>query len=304
MGRFLSLNDGSEFTAMPMVSAAQTQQTLRRPAVVSGVGYWSGRASRVELRPAAAGAGVVFVRDDLPVPVRIPASVECRVDAVARTNLAVSGVAVHMVEHVLSALAGLAVTSCEIHVTAEELPGLDGSAQAYVDAIDAVGVEGLAAPVVPIVVDRVVRLGDDASWIEIGPPRFGGLTVDYELDYGHAAIGRQHLSLDVTAESYREHLAAARTFLALEEAERLQAVGLGLSVGHRDLLVFGPDGPIENTLRWADECVRHKMLDLVGDLSLAGRPLHATVRACRSGHRLNAAAAARALSNSRDAMAA
>ena len=247
---------------------------------------------------------MVFVRDDLPVPVRIPASVENRIDAVARTNLAVAGVTVQMVEHVLSALAGLAVDCCEIHLTAEELPGLDGSAQAYVEAIDAVGVEDLGAPVVPIVIDRVERLGDDASWVEIGPPRSAGLTIEYELDYGHAAIGRQQLGLDVTPVSYREQLAAARTFLAVEEAERLQAAGLGLSVGHRDLLVFGPDGPIDNALRWPDECVRHKMLDLVGDLALAGQPIHACVRACRSGHRLNAAAAARLLSRGRDQVAA
>lgn len=288
---------------MPSVSVARSQHTLRRPAVVSGVGYWSGRANRVELRPAAAGTGVVFVRDDLPVPVRIPASVENRIDAVARTNLAVAGTAVQMVEHLLSALAGLAVDCCEIHVSAEELPGLDGSAQAYVEAIDAVGVEDLGAPVVPIVIDRTERIGNDASWVEIGPPRFAGLTIEYELDYGHAAIGRQQLALDVTPVSYREQLAAARTFLAVEEAERLQAAGLGLSVGHRDLLVFGPDGPIDNTLRWPDECVRHKMLDLVGDLSLAGQPIHASVRASRSGHRLNATAAARLLSHSRGPVA-
>jgi UDP-3-O-[3-hydroxymyristoyl] N-acetylglucosamine deacetylase len=289
---------------MLSLSAARSQRTLRRPAVVSGVGYWSGRPNRVELRPAAAGTGVVFVRDDLPVPVRIPATVESRVEAVARTNLAAAGVTVQMVEHVLSALAGLAIDCCEIHVTAEELPGLDGSAQAFVEAVDAVGSEDLGAPVVPIVVDRLLRLGDDTSWIEIGPPQFAGLTVDYQLDYGHAAIGRQQLSLEVTPASYRAQLAAARTFLAVEEAERLQAAGLGLSVGHRDLLVFGDDGPIDNALRWPDECVRHKILDLVGDLSLAGRPLHATVRAARSGHRLNAAAAARVLSASRDTVAA
>ena len=289
---------------MASVSAARSQRTLRRSAVVSGIGYWSGQANRVELRPAAAGTGVVFVRDDLAVPVRIPAAVENRVDAVARTNLAAAGVTVQMVEHVLSALAGLAIDCCEINVMAEELPGLDGSAQAYVEAIDVVGSEDLGAPVVPIVVDRPLRLGDDTSWIEIGPPHIAGLTVDYELDYGHAAIGRQQLRLEVTPTAYRTQLAAARTFLAVEEAERLQAAGLGLSVGHRDLLVFADEGPIDNTLRWPDECVRHKILDLVGDLSLAGRPLHATVRAARSGHRLNAAAAAHVLSASRDPVAA
>ena len=208
-----------------------------------------------------------------------------------------------MVEHVLSALAGLEVDCCEVHVTAEELPGLDGSSQAYVEAIDAAGVEGLGAPVEPFVVDRVLRVGDDASWVEVSPPVEPGLTVEYELDHDHPAIGRQKRSLLVTPAAYRKELAAARTFLSADEAARLQAAGLGLSVGHRDLLVFGPEGLIGNRLRWPDECVRHKLLDLVGDLSLAGRPLHATVRACRSGHRLNAAAA-RVLSLLRDAVAA
>jgi len=255
------------------------------------------------MRPAAVGTGVAFVRDDLGAAVRIPASVGHRVDAVARTNLVVAGVGVQMVEHVLSALAGLEVDCCEIHLTSEELPGLDGSARAYVDAIDAAGVEGLGAPIEPIVVDHVVRVGDDSSVVEVGPPRFGGLDVEYELDHPIAAIGSQRLALRLTPASYRAQLAGARTFLSTEEAERLQASGLGLSVGHRDLLVFGPDGPIGNELRWPDECVRHKLLDLVGDLSLAGRPLHATVRACRSGHRLNAAAAARVAALGREPLA-
>lgn len=280
------------------------QRTLRRPATVSGVGYWSGQATRVEMRPAPAGAGIVFVRDDLPVPVRIPVSLECRVEAVARTNLAVAGVGVQMVEHALSALAGLGVDCCAIHVTAEELPGLDGSAQAFVEAIDAAGVEDLGAPVEPIVVDRTVRLGDETNWIEAAPPRWAGLSIDYELDYGESAIGRQRLALQVTPESYRDQLAAARTFLSSEEAAALQAAGLGLGVGHRDLLVFGPDGPIDNALRWPDECVRHKMLDLVGDLSLAGRPVHASIRASRSGHKLNAALAAKLVALDRERRAA
>ena len=278
---------------MPETLVVRPQHTLRQTAEVSGVGYWSGRPNRVELRPSSVGSGVVFVRDDLPVPVRIPASVEYRVDAATRTNLSVAGVGVQMVEHVLSALSGLNVDCCEVHVTAEELPGLDGSSRAFVDAIDEVGLEELGAPVVPLVVSRVIRLGDDISWIEVGPPQFPGLSVEYELDYGHVAIGRQSMRVDVTPDAYRDQLSSARTFLPVEEADRLQASGRGLSVGHRDLLVFGPSGPIGNTLRWDDECVRHKVLDVVGDLSLVGRPVYASVRACRSGHKLNAEMVAR-----------
>jgi len=115
--------------------------------------------------------------------------------------------------------------------------------------------------------------------------------VDYELDYGPGPIGRQTLSLRVTPDSFRSELAAARTFITDDEARRLRTAGLAGHVGYGDLLVFGADGLLDNTLRWPDECVRHKVLDLVGDLALVGRPLHAHVRACRSGHRLNGAVA-------------
>ena len=277
----------------------RSQRTLRRPVSVTGVGYWSGQKNLIELEPAAAGAGVVFVRADLSDAVPIPASVDCRVEASSRTNLCVGSARVEMVEHLLSALAGLGIDCCLVRVHGEEMPGLDGSALAFVEAIEAAGAEELEAPIDPIVVDAVVRVGDDTAWIEASPPRFAGLSVDYELDYGDGPIGRQVLSLQVTPEAYRTGLAAARTFLPLEDAERLRAAGRGLAATHGDLLIFGPDGPIGNTLRWPDECVRHKVLDLVGDLALAGRPVHAHVRACRSGHRLNAAVAARLLAGQR-----
>ena len=141
----------------------------------------------------------------------------------------------------------------------------------------------------PLVVGEVVRAEAGGSWIEAGPPRFAGLSIDYELDYGPGPIGRQRLDIDITPAAYRTELAAARTFLTMDEARRLQAAGLGRDVSPRDLVVFGPDGPVDNPLRWPDECVRHKVLDAVGDLALAGRPLVAHVRGYRSGHRLNAA---------------
>jgi UDP-3-O-[3-hydroxymyristoyl] N-acetylglucosamine deacetylase len=269
----------------------RTQQTIRRAVSVAGTGYWTGRPVTVEFVPAPAGAGVVFLRTDVAVPVRIPASVDHREEATARTNLASAGVRVQMVEHVLSALAATGVDCCLVRVDAEEMPGLDGSSRAFVEAIDAAGIEPLGAPVEPLVVREPRRVGDDASWVEVLPPRFAGLSVEYELDYGPGPIGRQTLALRVTPESYRSELASARTFISTDEAARLQSSGVAVGVGYGDLVVFGPDGPVGNSLRWPDECVRHKVLDLVGDLALVGRPIHAHVRACRSGHRLNGAMA-------------
>lgn len=273
----------------------RSQHTIRRPVTIVGTGYWSGRDIAVDLEPAPAGCGIVFVRGDGEVPVRIAATVHNRRDMPLRTTLVAGGVGVQMVEHLLSALAGLGVDACIVRVTAEELPGLDGSARGFADAIDHAGLEDLGRPADPLVVTEMVRLEDGDSWIEAGPPRHDGLSVDYVLDYGAGPIGRQSFSIDVTPRTYRDSLAAARTFITLADAERLRAAGLCPAVTLHDLLVFGPDGPIDNTLRWPDECVRHKVLDLVGDLALVGRPLHAHVRASRSGHRLNAALAARLL---------
>jgi len=271
----------------------RSQQTIRRAVTVVGSGYWSGRTCRVEFLPAAAGTGITFLRTVEGVPVRIPLGVEHRVEATARTNLAVAGVRVQMVEHVASALAGLGIDCCLVRVSAEELPGLDGSAREFVAALDEAGIERLGPPLEPLVVREPCRVAEGDAWIEALPPRQPGLTVDYELDYGPGPIGRQTLTIRVTPETYRTELAAARTFILQEEAARLRAAGLAERVTPRDLLVFDADGPIGNPLRWPDECVRHKVLDLVGDLALAGRPIEAHVRASRSGHRLNAMLAAR-----------
>ncbi len=272
---------------------SRSQQTIRRAVTVIGRGYWSGQTCRVELLPAAAGAGIAFLRTVAGVPVRIPLAVESRVEATARTNLAAAGVRVQMVEHVASALAGLGIDCCLVRVSAEELPGLDGSARDFVAAIDDAGIERLGPPLEPLVVREPCRVTDGDAWIEALPPVHPGLSVEYELDYGPGPIGRQVLAVRVTPETYRTELAAARTFIMDAEAERLRGAGLAGHVTTRDLVVFGSDGPIDNPLRWPDECVRHKVLDLVGDLALAGRPIHAHVRASRSGHRLNAMLAAR-----------
>jgi UDP-3-O-acyl N-acetylglucosamine deacetylase len=271
----------------------RSQQTIRRAVTVAGSGYWSGCPCRVEFLPAPAGTGIAFLRTAGRVPVRIPLAVGNRIEATARTTLSAAGVAVQMVEHAASALAGLGIDCCLVRVSAEELPGLDGSAREFVAALDAAGVERLGPPLEPLVVREPCRVAEGDAWIEALPPTHPGLSVEYELDYGPGPIGRQTLAIRVTPETYRRELAAARTFIMEAEAERLRAAGLARGVTVRDLVVFNADGPIDNPLRWPDECVRHKVLDLVGDLALAGRPVHAHVRACRSGHKLNAMLAAR-----------
>jgi len=244
---------------------------------------------RIEFRPALAGTGLVFVRSDFDRPRRIAADVRQRIEVPRRTTLAGDGAQVEMVEHALAACYGLGIDNCEIWVNSSELPGLDGSSRQLVEALDEVGIVE-QAPLRPrLIVTDVTRVGDDEAWVEARPAKAGGLTIKYRLDYGsNNPIGRQTIELKVTPKSFREELAPARTFLLAEEAEWLRQRGLGARVTNQDLLVFGPEGPIDNELRMEDECVRHKALDLVGDLALAGCDLVGQFIAHKSGHRLNA----------------
>lgn len=267
----------------------RSQQTIAHPAVVTGFGYWSGQDVRLEFRPAPLQTGIVFVRSDLPRPLRIPAAVAHRIEIPRRTTLAVEGGSVEMVEHVLAALAGLQIDNCEVWVDRPEMPGCDGSSGPFVEALSAAGIVSQDWPCRQLVIGEVTRVGNDECWVEARPSKQPGLTVKYKLDYGpDNVIGRQTIELRVTPDSFRSELALARTFLLQSEAEWLRSRGLGSRVTPRDILVFGDQGPVDNELRFEDECVRHKALDLIGDLALAGCDLVGHIIAYRSGHRLNA----------------
>ncbi|MEX0642418.1 MAG: UDP-3-O-acyl-N-acetylglucosamine deacetylase [Pirellulales bacterium] len=271
------------------MSVARRQRTLARPVGVTGFGYYSGRDVRVEFWPALESAGITFMRHDLGPTARIPADPSLRIDVPRRTTLESNGARVEMVEHVLAALAGLGVDNCEVWVDAPEMPGCDGSARLFVEAIDAAGIVEQRSPVRQIVVERSLHVGGGDSWVEAQPPRCAGLSVSYELDFGAGnAIGRQTYALDITPDSFRRQLAPCRTFIPQEAAQAMVAQGIGQRVTPQDLLIFGEHGPIENTLRFPDECVRHKILDMVGDLALTGCEIIGHVVGYRCGHALHA----------------
>ncbi|MBL8825661.1 MAG: UDP-3-O-[3-hydroxymyristoyl] N-acetylglucosamine deacetylase [Planctomycetaceae bacterium] len=269
--------------------STRQQRTIAQPVRVSGFGYWSGVDVNVEFRPAEANTGVVFVRHNGPRPISIPATVNNRVETPRRTVLRAAGSSVEMIEHIMAALSGLQIDNCEIWVDAAEMPGMDGSAQPFVEALLKAGVVTQDLPRPILVVREVTRLGNAESWIEARPVASMGMSVKFHLDYGSDnAIGRQTLTLAVTPDSFRRELAASRTFMLKSEADWLVAQGLGQRTTLQDLLVFDAHGPIENELRFRDECVRHKTLDLLGDLALAQCDFVGHFIAYRSGHRLNA----------------
>lgn len=262
--------------------------TLAATAAVEGFGYWTGRDVRVEFRPAEPDTGIVFVRGDLPGRPRIQASVENRVDTPLRTSLCVGDVCVEMVEHIMAALGGLGIDNCQVWADQPEMPGCDGSSLPFVEAIDAAGTLRQDVPRRRIEVKNICCDGDNLARIEARPNNDGALEIEYHLDYPGTAIGRQHHKLTLTPETFRRELAPCRTFLMEEDARRLLAQGLGERASFADLLVYGKDGPIDNELRFENECVRHKLLDMAGDLALAGAPFVGSFSAWRSGHHLNA----------------
>lgn len=278
------------------MSAARRQRTISRPTTVEGFGYFGGRDVRVEFRPAAVGTGVTFIRRDLEPRVRIAVRPDRRIEVPRRTTLEAEGARVEMVEHILAALAGVAVDNCEIWVDAAEMPGCDGSAQPFVEALDTAGIVEQGAPVRRLVVERSIRVGDEDHWIEARPARWDGLSISFELDYGSPGpIGRQCYELDVTPESFCRELAPCRTFILQDVAQAMVAQGIGRRVTPQDLLIFAADGAVGNELRYPNECVRHKLLDVVGDLALTGSEVVAHVVAYRSGHQLHAKLAQRLL---------
>jgi UDP-3-O-[3-hydroxymyristoyl] N-acetylglucosamine deacetylase len=267
----------------------RNQRTIAKLAAVDGVGYWSGQDVHLEFRPAPADTGLVFIRGDLPNAPRIPATVDHRIEIPRRTVLRSGTAEVEMIEHIMAALAGLQIDNCEIWTDQPEMPGCDGSALPFAEAIQRAGVVVQNSPRRVCAVRQVIRLGNAESWIEARPCNSGKVILQYELDYGSGSpIGRQSLELSLAPKFFHLNLAPSRTFMLEAEAAALQAQGLGQRATCKDLLVFGSHGLIENQLRFPDECVRHKLVDMVGDLALAGCDLVGRFAAFRSGHRLNA----------------
>jgi UDP-3-O-[3-hydroxymyristoyl] N-acetylglucosamine deacetylase len=273
------------------------QTTLRDRIVLSGgIGVHSGKPVRLSLNPAEASTGLVFLRSGLPNGGS--RRIEANWSKVTMTELCtvIGDGAQHMVgtvEHLVAALRGLGVDNCLVEVDGPEVPIMDGSAAAFVEAIDRVGLRQLGAPRRFVKVLKTVRIEQGRGFAELRPASSSsesGFRLDVEIDFKSDVIGRQRKILDLDPASFRRELARARTFGFLADVERLIKAGFALgaslenSVGIDDGRGLNPEG-----LRYSDEFVRHKMLDAVGDLALAGAPLIGEYHSYCGGHKMNVA---------------
>jgi len=263
------------------------QRTIAQPVELAGVGLFHGEPATLRFKAAPPGTGVVFVRIDLPSMPRIPAHVDSATPSYRHTVLAVEGAEVECTEHLLAALAGMGVDNCAIEMTGREVPAMDGSAYPYVEALRKAGVVEQDAGRAEIVVTEPVAVTEgDASLVAL-PAAGEGLSVSYTLSYEHTPIGSQHFTIAVQEGAFAKEIAPARTFCLQSEVEAFRKEGLGKGASAQNTLVVGDAGVIDNQLRFPNEFVRHKILDLVGDLALAGKSLRAHVVGTRSGHALN-----------------
>ena len=265
------------------------QTTLRSQATVTGVGVHSGLPVNLTVGPAPIDAGFIFVRTGLDDADReVPATAESVIATEFATVLGDhEGPLVSTAEHVLAALRGMGVDNAIIEVDGPEVPIMDGSAAPFVAAIDQAGIvtQSAARRFIQVLKPVQVAIGDSFGELR---PHANGFRAEVEIDFANPAIGRQNFAFDLSVESFRRDVSRARTFGFMNEVARLWNAGFARGASFENTVVFD-EARLHNTegLRYADECVRHKVLDVIGDLALAGLPLQGVYRSVRGGHKLN-----------------
>lgn len=265
------------------------QCTIAEKVSCTGIGLHGAAPALLTLQPARAGTGIVFVRTDLAAPVEVPA----RPGNVSSTRLATTlgwgDATVGTSEHLLAALRGLGIDNVRVELDGPEVPVMDGSADCFAFLIRGAGVFEQHAPRRVLRLPHAIEVRDGDRWARIEPGR--GLRVSYEIEFDHPVIGRQAIrSLAITPESFEAELCRARTFGFLRDVQPLWRVGLGQG-GSLDNAILLDEGEVVNPegLRWPDEFVRHKALDLIGDLALLGVQVEGHVRVHKGGHALHLA---------------
>jgi UDP-3-O-[3-hydroxymyristoyl] N-acetylglucosamine deacetylase len=267
------------------MSSTRHPQTLRHAVTVDGRGLHSNLPCRVTIRPVEQVTGLQFLHT--PSGTLIPARAEFVSDLSLATTISRDGIRLSTVEHLLAALAGLEIEHAIIEVDGTELPILDGSAAPWVQALQEAGTRIIPGSRRLIRMLHPVEVQKDGKWMRISP--YPGLRLRYTIDFNHPAIGRQTRELSLTPEKFRRELGAARTFCMERDIEFMRSKGLALGGSLENAVVFSAEGPLNEALRFEDEAVRHKMLDLVGDLAMLGAPVLGLVEAHAAGHAMHIA---------------
>lgn len=261
------------------------QRTIAEPVSFSGTGLHTGSLTTVTFKPGAPNTGIVFQRIDMPGSPLIPACIDNVVDVSRGTTIGIGDAKVHTVEHALAAMVGLGIDNLSIELDAEEIPNGDGSALPVMATLLKAGIVEQDAEKQYITVDRPVYYRQDDVTLSILPA--DDFKVSMTIAYDHVAIGTQYASFTVTEESFREQIAPARTFCFLREVKMLQEKGLIRGGSLESAVVIGDEAILNEELRFPDEFVRHKILDLIGDLFLLGKPIKGHVVGVKCGHEKN-----------------
>ena len=265
----------------------EKQKTIIKEVSLKGSGIHTGNKVNVTLKPAPEDSGVTFIRTDIVGSPRIKADIESLIEqrSSRRSSIGNNQAGVQTIEHLMASLSSLGIDNIDIEIDSDELPGLDGSAIDFVEALERAGIAGQEKQKYIYAVKEPIIIQEGSSSITVLPyPEF---KISYTLNYDHPMLSSQFLELTINADSFKQEIASARTFCLESEANQLQSQGLGQGANYENTLVVGKVGVIKNKLRFQDEFVRHKILDLIGDLYLAGCPMRGHVVALRSGLSLN-----------------
>lgn len=265
----------------------ENQKTIIKEIHLKGTGIHTGNKVNLTFKPAGPNCGVTFIRTDIAGAPRIKADIESLIvqKSSRRSSIGSNQVEVQTIEHLMASLSSLGIDNIDIEVDSNELPGLDGSAINFVEALEKAGITQQEKEKYIHVVKEPITIQEGSSSITVLPS--AEFKISYTLNYDHPMLASQFLEVGVNKESFKREIAPARTFCLESEAGQLQNQGLGQGANYENTLVVGKEGVIKNKLRFHDEFVRHKILDLIGDLYLSGCSIRGHVIALRSGHSLN-----------------
>jgi len=266
----------------------EKQRTIKKEKSLKGIGLHTGNKVSLTFRPAPVNSGINFVRTDLAGHPQISADIHNLLlldESARRTSVGSNGIEIHTVEHLLACLAGLGIDNLYILIDSNEVPGLDGSAKEFMEALWEAGIEEQDKEKKFFSLREPVSIEEeDSNLIALPSSNF---RISYTLNYNHPLLKAQYLDLVITPDVFKKEIATARTFCLEREIDNLLFLGLGRGANYENTVVLGEKDVVKNKLRFEDEFVRHKILDLIGDLSLLGFSVNMHIIALKSGHQEN-----------------